>query len=127
MRVGLILKDDGTTRALLGIGRLFLCVDNGMGNETALADVHAICKLLLSTRFLCGWHAKSLTVLGRCHMDKYLLNKLQCGCFGSFKHDGTDDGTAPAVIRPARHPPSPIGLITDRAVPSSFSMTVCKH
>jgi len=41
------------------------------------------------------------------------------------KHDETDDGTAPAVIRPARRPP--IGLITDHSapssVPSSFSMT----
>jgi len=28
------------------------------------------------------------------------------------KHDGTDNGTTPAVIRPARH--QAIGLITDR-------------
>jgi len=38
-----------------------------------------------------------------------------------FEHDDTNDGTASAVLTPARRPH--IGLITDRAVPSSFSMT----
>jgi len=33
------------------------------------------------------------------------------------EHDGTDDGTAPAVIMPARR--LHISLIIDRAVPSS--------
>jgi len=35
--------------------------------------------------------------------------------------NGTDDGTASAVLRSTRRPP--IGLITDRDVPSSFSIT----
>jgi len=42
------------------------------------------------------------------------------GCSLRCKHDRKGDGTAPAAIRPARRPP--IGLVTDRAVPSSFSM-----
>ena len=36
---------------------------------TAWADVQAI-QLRLNTCFLCGWDATSLTVLGRCHIDK---------------------------------------------------------
>ena len=46
-----------------------------MGNDvtedvTAWVDVYAI-QLRLSTNcFLCGWDATSVTVLGRCHMDK---------------------------------------------------------
>ena len=53
---------------------LFLRVDNEMGNDgtedgTACADVQAI-QLPLSTCFLCGWDTMSLTILGRCHIDK---------------------------------------------------------
>ena len=49
------------------------------------------------------------------------------GCSFHCKHNVTGDGTAPAVIRPVRHPP--VSLInTDHAVlssvPSSFSMTM---
>jgi len=39
------------------------------------------------------------------------------GCAFSCKHDGADDRTATAVIRPTGHPP--VGLITVPAVPSS--------
>jgi len=57
-----------------------------MGNDgTECANVQDI-QLLLSTRFLRGWDATSLDVLGRC----------ECRDICSFhcKHDKTDDGTA---------------------------------
>jgi len=47
------------------LARRVILKDDG----TAWADVEAI-QLLLSTCFLYGWDATSLTVLARCHMDK---------------------------------------------------------
>ena len=56
-----------------------------------------------------------------------LVGRACDGCSFHCKHNVTGDGTAPAVIRPVRHPP--VSLInTDHAVlssvPSSFSVTM---
>ena len=79
---------------------------DGTEDGSAWADVQAIQRsTCFDARPLVGWWGRGCD-----------------SCSFRCKHNRTDDQTAaPATIRPTRCPP--VGLITHRAVPSSFSMT----